>query len=137
MANAKTNVEELAGKAKDVADEAGEAVREVTDDVVETVSSAKSELGDKLDDNVRQLRARTRVQSAIDHAADRAHELADWGISTTFDGVEQARRTYDRYSRETTSYIRRQPVKSVLLAAGIGAALAGLLLGSVSRKSGR
>ena len=135
-ANARNNVEELVDKAKDkvqeTSDTVREAVREVTDDIAETVVAGR----DAASDNVRQLRARNRVQTAIDQAADRAHEFADWGISATFDGVDQARETYDRYSRETTTYIRRQPVKSVLLAAGIGAALAALLVGSISSRRG-
>ncbi|KAF1022436.1 MAG: hypothetical protein GAK30_01220 [Paracidovorax wautersii] len=129
-----THAKELADKVKDQAkaavDEARDTIQETVDDVAETVTRGK----DKLEGNVRQIRARSRVQSAIDQAADRAHELADWSISATFDGVEQAREAYDHYSRETTRYIRRQPVKSVLVAAGVGAVLASLLVGSISRK---
>ncbi|MFT4191258.1 MAG: hypothetical protein QM617_07045 [Comamonas sp.] len=134
MAEAQSKIEDLASEAKSKAaaalDETREAVREVTDDIVETATEA----GEAVHSNVRQIRARTRVQSAIDQAADRAHELADWSISATFDGVEQARQAYGRYAQETTTYIRRQPVKSVFLAAGIGAIVAGLLLGRSSRR---
>ena len=75
-ANAKNNVEELVDKAKDkvqeTSDTVREAVREVTDDIAETVVAGR----DAASDNVRQLRARNRVQTAIDQAADRAHEFA-------------------------------------------------------------
>lgn len=138
MAEANKNqVEELAEKVKDKVKSTVAEARDTAEDVVADVSEAVSRGKDALNGNVRQIRARTRVQSAIDQAADRAHELADWSISATFDSVEQAREAYDHYSRETTRYIRRQPVKSVLVAAGVGAVLASLLIGSLSRKPER
>ncbi len=56
-------------------------------------------------------------------AREAAHEQYDAAKETANQYVEQGKRRMDDYEDQLVSYVRTKPVKSVLVAAGIGAVL--------------
>jgi ElaB/YqjD/DUF883 family membrane-anchored ribosome-binding protein len=72
---------------------------------------------------------------AMERANERARELragmsglAQRGLHTVADGASAAQRQLGNYAQATTRYVAEQPLKSALIAAAIGAAVAGLVL---------
>ncbi len=72
---------------------------------------------------------------AIEEAAERvrdlrygASDLARSGARSVTDATVAAQRELGRYARATRRYVSQQPVKSALIAAAIGAAVAALVL---------
>jgi len=57
-----------------------------------------------------------------------AGDLARQGAGTLTDATAAAQRQLDQYAKRTTRYVAREPVKSALIAAAIGAAAAALVL---------
>lgn len=71
--------------------------------------------------------AHDRAAVTIHHAVDHAENLAQRGIKAAREGTAHLREKAIHASDALTSYIRQEPVKSVLMAAAAGAALVGLL----------
>ncbi len=63
----------------------------------------------------------------FDHAVDQVSALAHRGLSSVRDGSQVLRSKALHASDSTVSYIRQEPVKSMLIAAGTGAALMAVL----------
>ena len=55
-------------------------------------------------------------------------DLAHKGVSTVADRTHAAQREMSRYATATGRYVTEQPLKSALIAAAIGAAVAGLII---------
>ncbi len=68
--------------------------------------------------------------SVLDQASaalDQAEALTHRGVEAVRDGVQQVRSKAHNLGDHTVSYIKDEPVKSVLIAAAAGATLMGLL----------
>lgn len=77
---------------------------------------------DKADSKVRDLRS--AIESAIDMFAATNQKLARQGIDLAVDAKERAQKQFNRAAGATTQYVSEQPLRSVLIAAGVGAAVA-------------
>ena len=87
----------------------------------------------------------TRAQSAANSMTDEALEkvrdlrygvqdLASKGISAMGEGASVAQERLGRYASTTGRYVTEQPVKSALIAAAIGAAVAAIVMVARSRR---
>lgn len=113
--------------------EGATAARELSSDVLqsaeEAVESSRTFANnqfDKAHDKVRDLRG--AVEPAIDRFATRAQEFAHRGINAASDASAKVQRQINHYADATGKYVAEQPVKSVLIAAAAGAALAALVI---------
>ncbi len=110
-----------------------DAARELTADALQSAEQAlESTRGfanqqlDRAQDKVRDLRG--NVEPAIDRLAARAQEAATRGIHAASDASAKVQRQISHYAEATGKYVAEQPVKSVLIAAAAGAALAALVM---------
>jgi len=55
-------------------------------------------------------------------------DLANRGVHTVTDSAREAQRHLGQYASATGRYVTEQPLKSALIAAAIGAAVAGLII---------
>ena len=67
-----------------------------------------------------------RVATKADAAIDNARHVANQAMTAVKTGVATARDQVARANVATRQYVRKEPVKSVLIAAAAGAAVAGL-----------
>ncbi len=72
--------------------------------------------------------ARDRAVEALDALTERANHYARRGLDKAVDMQHRARREIERASDATAHYVEEQPLKSVAIPAGIGAAVAAALL---------
>lgn len=75
-----------------------------------------------------------QLASSMDHAGSQANSLVHQGMEAARQGSMQLQARARQASDSTVSYIKEEPVKSVLIAAATGAALMGLI--SLIRRSG-
>ena len=68
-----------------------------------------------------------RATTATDHAATQAMDTAKRGVAAVRSGSRQVLDQAHHASDTTVSYIRHEPVKSMLIAAATGAALMALV----------
>jgi ElaB/YqjD/DUF883 family membrane-anchored ribosome-binding protein len=82
------------------------------------------------------MEASRRIASqALDRASDRMRELssgmkdmANRGMNTMSESAEAAQRRMSQYANATGRYVTEQPLKSALIAAAVGACVAGLII---------
>ena len=86
-------------------------------------------------------RAQSSAQSLADDALERvrdlrssAQDLASKSLSAVGEGASVAQERLGRYAGVTTRYVSEQPVKSALIAAAIGAAVAAIVMVARSRR---
>ena len=116
------------------------AMRKVSDDVLQTASHAVDSTRDyanhaldKAEDKVRELRS--NVDPLVDRFSAKAQQLARQSFDMAAEAKDMAQKSLSRYSAVTSQYVSEQPVRSVLIAAAVGAAVA--LLVSSSRQRNR
>ena len=80
---------------------------------------------------------RSSVEPAVDKLANKAQQLAHQGMDAAVQVKDRAQESYIRYSDATSRYVTQQPVRSVLIAAAVGAVVALLLSPSRSSRSRR
>jgi ElaB/YqjD/DUF883 family membrane-anchored ribosome-binding protein len=71
--------------------------------------------------------ARSQTSNALHHLVSDTEALAHRGMDAVRDGADQLREKSLHVKDATTSYIQHEPVKSMLMAAAVGAALMGLV----------
>lgn len=71
--------------------------------------------------------ARTQTGAALKQFAHDTESLAHRGMDAVRDGAEHMRERSSHAKDSTTHYIQHEPLKSVLMAAAVGAALMGLV----------
>ena len=89
-------------------------------------------------ENTRQL-ATQAIEKAGEKVRDLRYgvkDLASKGVTTASEAAAAAQRQLGQYAQSTTRYVTEQPVKSALIAAAIGAAVAALVL-ALRRRSDR
>ena len=84
------------------------------------------------------------ASQAIDKAGEKARDLrenfkglASKGVDTVSEATAAAQRQLGQYAQATTRYVADQPVKSALIAAAVGAAVAALVLAWRNRDRNR
>ena len=77
---------------------------------------------DRAEDKVRSLRG--NIDPLVDKLASQAQKLARQSMDMASEASERAQRSLHRYTDATTRYVANEPVKSVLIAAAVGAAVA-------------
>lgn len=118
-------------KARNIADD----VLQSAESAVESTRNLASETLDRAGDKVRDLRR--EVNPTVDRIANTAQDLAQRSIEALNETRERARRQIDYYSDVTGRYVADQPVKSVLIAAAAGAAVAAAILFATRSNRGR
>lgn len=99
-----------------------------------TQNAADGALG-TLDDKVHQLR--TDAAPVIERAGQQADQWVQKSARQLNESSRQIRAKAQYASAQTQQYVREQPVKSVLIAAGVGALLMGLISVLARQGSGR
>ena len=114
------------------------AMRKVSDDVLQTASHAVDSTRDyanhaldKAEDKVRELRS--NVDPLVDRLSAKAQQLARQSFDMAAEAKDMAQKSFSRYSAVTSHYVSEQPVRSVLMAAAVGAAVALLVASSRQR----
>ena len=76
------------------------------------------------------------TRNFADESLDQAQRFARRGLDAASDAGAKAQKTLTRYADSTGEYVANQPMKSALIAAAAGAAIATLLL-SARRRNDR
>jgi ElaB/YqjD/DUF883 family membrane-anchored ribosome-binding protein len=79
----------------------------------------------------------SRIDPMVDLMAVTAQKLAKQSMSMAADAKEYAQHAVNRASKASTQYVSEQPVRSVLIAAAVGAAVAVAITSLRSRDSVR
>lgn len=77
---------------------------------------------ERAEQNVRTLRG--NIDPLVDKLATQAQRLARQSMDMASEASERAQKSLHRYTEATTRYVANEPVKSVLIAAAVGAAVA-------------
>lgn len=114
-------------------------VRQASDDLLQTAGKAvdstrdyANQALDKAESKVRDLRG--EVDPLVDMLATKAQKLARQSLDMAVEAKEKAQQSLTRYANVTTQYVSEQPVRSVLIAAAVGAAVA-LLVTSLRQRN--
>ena len=115
------------------------AVRQPSDELLQNTGNAMDSTRDyanqalaKAEDKVRELRG--TVDPLVDMLASRAQKLARQSLDMAAEAKDKAQQSLSRYASVTTHYVSEQPVRSVLIAAAVGAAVA-LLVSSARHRN--
>ncbi len=124
---------------RDMTRDAMPALRKASDEVLQTASHAvdatrdySNHALDKTEDKVRELRS--NVDPLVDRFSAKAQQLARQSLDMAAEAKEMAQKSLSRYSAVTSQYVSEQPVRSVLIAAAVGAAVA-LLVSSARNRN--
>lgn len=112
---------------------ASDAALQSAGQAVDSTRAYANDALDKAEDKVRELRG--SVDPMIDALATKAQKLARQSLDMAAEAREKAQQSLTRYASATSQYVSEQPVRSVLIAAAVGAAVA--LLVSASRNRNR
>ena len=100
----------IVGSAKDIAGKVEGAVGDATDDAKTQASGRARE-------------ATGTVQNLYGQAKDAVRNVGDAATSYAKDAYENARSTTQEWKNNVQGYVQREPVKALLIAAGVGALL--------------
>lgn len=114
--NTPTNAATQAARA--TRDEALQATVQAT----ELSRSYAKEALDQAEGKIRELRG--NVDPMVDKLADTAQKLARQSMDMATEAKHKAEESMARYAGITTKYVSEQPMRSVLIAAAVGAAVA-------------
>ena len=117
-------------------------IRKASDDLLQSVGSAvdssrehANDALDKAESKVRELRG--QVDPMVDMLATKAQKLARQSLDLASEAKERAEQSFKRAADVTTRYVSEQPVRSILIAAAVGAAVALLVSNSRQRNHNR
>jgi ElaB/YqjD/DUF883 family membrane-anchored ribosome-binding protein len=117
-------------------------IRKASDTLIQGASHAADatrehayEALDKAEDRLRQLRG--SVDPVVDMLASKAQKMARHSLDLASEAKDRAEQSLKRAAGVTTRYVSEQPVRSILIAAGVGAAVALLITASRQRKSNK
>jgi ElaB/YqjD/DUF883 family membrane-anchored ribosome-binding protein len=106
----------------------------LTDQVIKSTEHASNEALESLVDSLDEVRQ--RAEPLLHRASEQVSAMAQRGLHSVRDTSQQWRDQAQRVSENTVSYVRVEPVKSMLMAAATGAALMALFT-LLSRSRGR
>ena len=113
--------------ADDAADMADNAIRSSQ----RFANQALDQIADRVDS------VRERANAALSSVKSETQALAKRGVDAMRDGSQQLREQALRASDSTAAYVKDEPLKSVLIAAAVGAGLMALIGLMVSRSGSR
>ena len=116
------------------------AMRKASDDMLQnagkTLDSTREYANDALDKAESKMRElRGHVDPMVDMLASKAQKLARQSLDMASEAKERAEKSLKHAADATTRYVSEQPMRSVLMAAAVGAAV--VLLVSASRNRDR
>lgn len=111
--------------------QAGDALNANADKTIDSTRDYANDMLDKAEGKVRELRG--NVDPMIDMLATKAQKLARQSLDMAAEAKDRAQQSLNRAAGATTRYVSEQPLRSILMAAAVGATIA--LLVSVSRNS--
>ena len=98
---------------------------------MDSTRSLANDTLDRAEDKVRHLRG--SIDPLVDKLATQAQKLARQSLDMASEASDRAQRSMHRYADATTRYVSNEPVKSILIAAAVGAAVALLVASTVHR----
>lgn len=110
-----------------------EDFQKTADRAMDSTREYANEALDKAEGKVRELRG--NVDPMIDMLATKAQKLARQSMDMAAEAKDRAQQSLNRAAGATTRYVAEQPLRSVLIAAAIGAAVA--ILVSTTRNRNR
>ena len=123
-----------------IANDAAPAIRKASEDMLQSAGKAldttrehANEALDRAESKVRELRG--SVDPVVDMLASKAQKMARQSLDMASEAKERAEKSLKHAADATTRYVSEQPMRSVLMAAAVGATVA--LLVSVSRSRNR
>lgn len=123
-----------------MASDAIPAMRKASDDMLgsagrtlESTREHANQVLDKAESKVRELRG--SVDPMVDMLASKAQKMARQSLDLASEAKERAEKSLKQAADATTRYVSEQPMRSVLMAAAVGATVA--LLVSASRHRNR
>ena len=116
------------------------AVRKASDDLLQTagkaIDSTREHANDALDKAESKMREfRGNVDPMVDMLASKAQKLARQSLDLASEAKDRAEKSLKQAADATTRYVSEQPMRSVLMAAAVGALVA--LVVSTTRNSDR
>ena len=121
-----TSINPIGNEAATVADQAADRANSALRSTQGVANQAFDRLGDKIE------AAREHAVPLINRLTSQAENVAHRGVDAVRDASAQVREKALKASDTTVSYIKDEPVKSMLIAAATGAALMALI-GLLSR----
>ncbi len=126
-----------ANNASNMARDAVPAMKKASDDVMSSAGKAidstrehANQALDMAENKVRELRG--SVDPVVEMLASKAQKMARQSLDMASEAKERAEKSLKHAADATTRYVSEQPMRSVLIAAAVGAAVA--LLVSTSRQ---
>ncbi|MEY2890728.1 MAG: hypothetical protein RJA98_636 [Pseudomonadota bacterium] len=119
------DINTLSANAADKLDRFADQATAKADDALSATRRAANGALDKLQDGVNELRA--DAPGALGRVAAQVDELTRRGIERARQASVEVRHSAERTSDRTVGYIKDEPVKSMLIAAATGAAVAALI----------
>jgi ElaB/YqjD/DUF883 family membrane-anchored ribosome-binding protein len=117
-------------------------IRQASDDLVQGASQASESTQeyarqalDKAENRLRQLRG--NVDPVVDLLASKAQKMAQHSLDLASEARVRAEQSLKRAAGVTTRYVAEQPVRSILMAAGVGAGVALLVAAARQRSRNR
>lgn len=110
--------------------DAMENIRQTSDSLLQSVEKAVSSTAEQASDTIH-----NRIDPMVDLMAVTAQKLAKQSMDMASDAKEYAQHAINRASKASTQYVSEQPVRSVLMAAAVGAAVAVLITSMRSRNN--
>jgi ElaB/YqjD/DUF883 family membrane-anchored ribosome-binding protein len=114
-------VKSLGDDVSNLAHEAEQAAEHSLRSIQRTTQQSLDRMADELDD------VRAQTSKAVKQMTREAGSLKHRGMDAVREGSHQLRERSAHMRDATTHYIQHEPVKSVLMAAAVGAALMGLV----------
>jgi ElaB/YqjD/DUF883 family membrane-anchored ribosome-binding protein len=110
--------------------DAADTIRQTSEAMLHAAEQAIESTGKLASDSMRD-----RIDPMVDMMAVTAQKLAKQSMSMATDAKEYAQHAMNRASKASTQYVAEQPVRSVLIAAAVGAAVALAITSLRSRNS--
>ncbi len=110
--------------------DAMENIRQTSDSLLHSAEKAVSSTAEQASDTIH-----NRIDPMVDLMAVTAQKLAKQSMDMASDAKEYAQHAINRASKASTQYVSEQPVRSVLMAAAVGAAVAVLITSMRSRNN--
>lgn len=117
---------------KATASKTTDGMLQTAEEAVESTRAFAQDSLDRATDKVHDLRR--NLEPAIDQLASRAEKAVRSSLQAVSHTGERAQQTLNRYADATGRYVAEQPVKSVLIAAATGAAVAALYMALHNRR---
>ena len=127
----KTSAESKLDQARGNARRLGEDVRDSAESAYDSSREFANDSLGRVSEKMRDLRR--DLEPAVDQLRYRARRAARQGMDAASDARDRTLETVDHYTDATGRYVADQPVRSVLIAAAAGAALAALLIAARNR----